>query len=345
MKSTLKFVLSYRLRGLGINKSNSGFTLIELLVAMLLAVLIITPLMGFMIDILRTDGREQAKATSEQEIQAALDFINRDLQQAVYIYDADGVTRGRTGTDVANFGIRQQIPPLKPTDGCDAKNASDCQPILVFWKREYISDSVGVSRPDDNNRDGGFAYSLVAYYLINNPNGNGIWSKTARIARFQIRGQVNSANAINNKGVIRTGSGATATLKPLDAGFMPPPLSRTISGATLKERMNQWEADTNVARYSQPVVTLVDYIDTARTTARPINCPNPVSAVGSNTTGFQGTGNNTSGFYACVNASEVVAQIHLRGNAAIRVNEQSSDSTFFPSTSARIQGRGFVATQ
>ena len=137
MISSLKFILSTQLKRSGINKTNSGFTLIELLVAMVMAFLIITPLMTFMISILDSDRKEQAKATSEQEIQAALDYIARDLQQAVYIYDADGVTRVTNTTTITSSGIKDQIPPLKSAPNCNPTTGSSpsvCTPILVFWK-------------------------------------------------------------------------------------------------------------------------------------------------------------------------------------------------------------------
>ena len=122
MRSSLKFILSLKLKCFGINNKNSGFTLIELLIGMVLAILIITPLLGFMIDILDTDRKEQAKATSEQEIQAALDFIERDLQQAVYIYDRDGLTRNTDTTTPTNSGIKNQIPPMKEAPNCKQTN-------------------------------------------------------------------------------------------------------------------------------------------------------------------------------------------------------------------------------
>jgi len=55
---------------------------------MLLAALVIAPLLTFMLNIMDTD-QGTSKATSEQELQSAVDYIARDLEQAVYIYDAD----------------------------------------------------------------------------------------------------------------------------------------------------------------------------------------------------------------------------------------------------------------
>jgi prepilin-type N-terminal cleavage/methylation domain-containing protein len=320
-------------------QKNSGFTLLELLVAMILAALVITPLLGFMINVLDTDRREQAKATTEQEIQAALEYISRDLQQAVYIYDDDGVTRN-SNTDVNLSGIQDQIPPVKGAPSCKVvSGSSNCKPILVFWKREYIPESVGVNSTNDTQKDDGFAYSLVGYYFITNPNATVPWSSAARIGRFQIRGKVN-AEYSNTKG------------EACDSGFNPPPLDLTISGSKLKEKMSQWKTSLGVStsptppcsspstEYTKQVDTLVDYISTSG--------PNPTTSPCPTDSRLVGTVN--SGFFACVNADEVLAQVHIRGNALVRLTNKDTvyspeASAYFPGGSIRVQGRGFLFTK
>ena len=121
-----------------ITSKNSGFTLIELMVAMILAVLVITPLLGFMINILDTDRKEQAKVNSEQEIKPALDYIAQDLKQAIYIYDAKGIK-----------AIEDELPYAN-----DAAKV----PVLVFWKREFKKGVIGGSFDGSND---GFVYSLA----------------------------------------------------------------------------------------------------------------------------------------------------------------------------------------
>ncbi|MEA5504229.1 hormogonium polysaccharide secretion pseudopilin HpsC [Halotia wernerae UHCC 0503] len=339
MTNSLKFILSTQLKRSAKNHQPSGFTLIELLVAMILAVLVITPLMGFMISILDTDRKEQAKVTSEQEIQAALDYITRDLQQAVYIYDADGVTRNRNTTDITLSGIKDQIPPAKSAPNCS--DAAACTPILVFWKRKFIADSVGISsntQTSDVQTDDGYAYSLVAYYLITNTDGsNSTWSKEARIGRFELRGPVNAANA-----------NATGSIS--DTGFNLPPLDK--SGASLKDKMNQWQtalgASDNYPIGNQ-VITLIDYIST---TTPPTPTPPPIATdcPGGSTPSPKLVGSKTSGFFACVDANEVLAQVYLRGNALARIQNNNlayadNKKAYFPSANIQAQGRGFLFTK
>jgi len=81
-----------------LNQKSGGFTLTELLVAMLLVALVLTPLLTFMLNIMDSERKEQAKTTSEQELQSALDYIAGDLEQAVYIYDDDGLIRNNSAT-------------------------------------------------------------------------------------------------------------------------------------------------------------------------------------------------------------------------------------------------------
>jgi len=51
-----------------------------------------------MLNIMDSERKEQAKKTSEQELQSALDYIAGDLEQAVYIYDDDGLIRNNSAT-------------------------------------------------------------------------------------------------------------------------------------------------------------------------------------------------------------------------------------------------------
>jgi prepilin-type N-terminal cleavage/methylation domain-containing protein len=91
---------------------NGGFTLIELLVGLIIASIVITPIMSFMINILDTSRREEAKASSEQEVESALNYIAQDLNQAVYIYNATGLDNSNLNTNPGISGIKDQIPPV-----------------------------------------------------------------------------------------------------------------------------------------------------------------------------------------------------------------------------------------
>lgn len=316
-----------------LNQKTSGFTLIELLVGMILAALVITPLMGFMINIIDTDRREQAKATSEQELQAALDYISRDLEQAVYIYDADGLTRDNSATP-ADSGIRNQIPPIAPANGCS--DASKCQPVVVFWKREYKKNVVPVSTTSNcalspSSCDDTFVYSLVGYYLIKDDNDT--WSKTARIGRFQIEDGVKAPTA--------NGTGYVTGSEP-SAGFNL--FNLNLQGDSLKAKMNQWKKKDGES-YTDQTVVLLDYIDHSTVGVPQVSCPTGMQEVPPYTGSSAVIDTfKTYSFYACVDSSKTMAQVHLRGNALARFREgvtySTSDSAYFPEASIQVKGRG-----
>lgn len=329
----------------------SGFTLIELLVAMIIAVIIITPLLGFMINILDTDRREQAKTTSEQEVQSALDYISRDLQQAIYIYDANGLSNSYN-SDPTLSGIKDQIPPGKNAGICTT--TAQCQPVLVFWKRKFIASAITIGSGATSGTDDTFVYSLVAYYLVK--DNSTTWSKAARIARFEI-----------SDGVQNTGSTAGVSCgsdypnqtfvskdKCPDNGFLP--FILTGKTGTLQQKMNQWNAVKGTA-YTQNVNVLLDYIDqtTSSSDLPPATCPpNEQDASGNPITQWSKvTPGSFTSFYACVETLQTpnsTVQVSLRGNALARVQTNNIDytnnnNTYFPSASVRVQGRGYLFTK
>jgi prepilin-type N-terminal cleavage/methylation domain-containing protein len=307
-------------------QTNSGFTLIELLVAMIIATLIITPLLGFMANILNRDRIEQAKATSEGELQTAIDYIAQDLEQAVYIYNASGIESLSTATPP---GIKSQIPPVATATGCGTSTPT-CVPVLVFWKRETVTNIIPIAttatpRPKDDT----FVYSLVAYYLVKDPGV--IWSNTARIARFQIKaGVVDPNDPVNADGTTKY----VATAPPSD-GYKE--FDLTNAGSTLSDKMNLW-TNTGTA-YNAQALTLIDYVDQSTANSPIENCPTDMPRVPSDTT--------IRGFYACVNSSNTLAQVYIRGNALARTSNTTATystgiSAYFPTASVQVKGRGFL---
>ncbi|MBD2344460.1 hormogonium polysaccharide secretion pseudopilin HpsC [Anabaena subtropica] len=328
----LKFLLQSQLKRSKVIDPVGGFSLIELLVAMILAVLVIAPLMGFMISVMNTDRQEQAKVSSEQEIQVALDYIARDLQQAIYIYDSAGID-----------AIRNELPSSTSTDRV---------PVLVFWKRELINQAITIT---GSEKDDTYVYSLVAYYLIKDSNTN--WSNAARITRWQIRDGVASAGGVSCTGY--TGKYVSGYC-PSD-GFA---LFSLDGAGTIHEKMNAWKRlsqyttkdanGTNVVtdvNYSATPVVLVDYIDQTTTGAPAKTACTASTLVAPNTANFNTrTTFNMTSFYACVDRVNTTAQIFIRGNAIARLqnnnlNYAANRSAYFPTASIRVQGRGYLFTQ
>ena len=297
-----------------------------------------------MISIMNTDEKEQAKTTSEQELQTAIDFITRDLQQAVYIYDFQGVTNNYN-TIAANSGIKDSLPTV--TGGV---------PILVFWKQELVSNVIPTA---GSKKDDASIYSLVAYYLINKSSDT--WSNTARIARWQIKDGVRSPS--DTSGVTCNPSYNTS-IKFVDADNCPSPGFRPfnldISTGDLIQKMNQWQRSGS---FTNDPHVLVDFID--QTPRDQTNVPNitPSCAQDDNQQGVTITpisSTTMTSFYACVsnyadptNQGQVIStvQIFIRGNALARIQtsdidyKDNSQQTYFPTVSAIIQARGSLYTQ
>jgi type II secretory pathway pseudopilin PulG len=329
MLKTTNFLLQGWMKFSTRKNRDHGFTLVELLIGLVMAFLVLTPLFGLMISIMNTDEKEQAKTTSEQELQTAIDFITRDLQQAVYIYDSQGVTNNYSAT-AANSGIRDSLPTV-----------AGGVPILVFWKQEVVSNVIPTTGPNDDAS----VYSLVAYYLINSPST--IWSNTARIARWQIKDGVRSPS--DTSGVTCNPSYNTS-IKFVDADNCPSPGFKPFD-----LDMNQWQRSGSFTNDPQ---VLVDFID--QTPRDQTNVPNitPSCAQDDNQQGVTITpisSTTMTSFYACVsnyadptNQGQVIstAQIFIRGNALARIQtsnidyKDKSQQTYFPTVSAIIQARG-----
>jgi hypothetical protein len=344
MFSLLQFLVKSRFKNNPIKKPPSirGYTMIELLVGMIMAFLIITPLMGFVLNLLDDDRKEGVRATTDQELQSAMDYIQEDLRQAFYVYDRKGVQAINDDT-----GIKQ----------------ADRTPILVFWKRTIEKKSRPVVTIKNANCsptgafDDSFVYSLVAYYISTN-NPNDIWSKDAvRIERLEI------SDGVQN---------------PCDSiqyvpGFEP---SNGFQKFT-QDKWNDWKKNDQQGLDSPTV--LIDYIhsesqdkNNALIDAKSdVDCQNILESKDITTAQQQvppyiypatsqlitkylvenppkpaaldnKVDKTDPGFSVCVNTEKKIVQVNLRGNALARMGEPDlkySDRTkhFFPRSSTAIQ--------
>jgi prepilin-type N-terminal cleavage/methylation domain-containing protein len=185
-----------------------GFTLLELLVSIIIASIIISTLLGFLVNILERDRVEQAKTESQEEIQSALNFIADDMSDAVHIYDADGLYR--VGAD-DGLTVASQLPHNQPNKGICGEDlagagtglaTSRCTPVLVFWKRFRYDKDEDIDHDNDRRTTeisvsslentpavpiGGdkYVYSLVVYYLMKGSTTDTNWSNSSRIIRWE----------------------------------------------------------------------------------------------------------------------------------------------------------------
>jgi len=333
----LKFLLTNQLKRPRQSNKTGGFTLIELLVAVVLAFLVIAPLLGFMVNIMQTDRNEQAKANSEQEIQAALDYISRDLQQAVYIYDQDALTTPHAPLGSPS-GIKDQIPPDSGAiDGCPS--GTSCVPVLAFWKLENMQEVVPINNGTDcltvsdserqEKCNDAKVYSLVVYYRIQDDPCTAPWSCAARIGRFEINDGVRGTDGDNrntpqDESYVDEGDDTIGR----DPGFAPFNLDEQ---GTLDKKMKVWEKASEP--YTKPVQILVDYID------------EEVDATTGQGKGFAVNFTDTN---PDVDIVDLVVDVSIRGNALARIRKgeppvyNQSAAAYFPQSSVRIKGLGLL---
>ncbi|MBE9096690.1 hormogonium polysaccharide secretion pseudopilin HpsC [Tychonema sp. LEGE 07203] len=319
-------------------QTEKGMTLVELLVGAIMAFLIITPMLAFVVDMLNTDRKEQVKANTEQDIQAAVDFIGQDLSQAIYIYDNDGINALKAG----NF-----IPPQ------DANRT----PILVFWKRQIqrnalpvIQTAADTPNPKDciagtTQCNDTYVLSLVAYYQIKDTTPNSIWCQPSggpcptRIARYQIRDGLKdpkAANPATEPDYITVEQGQ----KRSDAYNSLLDLSKPLVNVT-KPNV-PWNPE-------QVLVNDIDYspkaIDSKECENALGNPTDPKNNFIEEKTLKIANPDNTNSFYACVDTARNTARVTIRGNSLRRIQPTGADyedkkSAFFPTASIQVQGLG-----
>jgi hypothetical protein len=339
----------------GPDQTEKGMTLVELLVGSIMAFLIITPMLGFVVDMLNTDRREQVKSNTEQDIQAAVDFIAQDLSQAIYIYDnnpapTNTVTTTATGIPAL---VGKFIPPADQTQ----------TPILVFWKRRQITNAVPVngltSQPQECELDAkpgtkgecndAYVLSLVAYYQVKEPQNT--WCQPSggtcptRIARYEISdGVKNPSSPDPNKPYYYTPD-KNNKYAPHPAFNKEFDISKPTENVTL---------GTNDFRNPEVLVNYIDHspkqlavdecqkaLGTPKTQiglAAPKDVPEDTLKVTDPST------QSTNSFYACVDNAQNLARVTIRGNSLRRIqtdaNYDPKKAAYFPTASVQVQGLG-----
>jgi type II secretory pathway component PulJ len=170
------------------HKQISGISLVELLVSILIASIAISGLLAAMVELLQTDQQEAMREETQQEMQAALNFISEDLRESVYVYDGEQTRGGNTLHNVYEY--------LPNFDAIPAK------PILAFWKAEPISaeqekllannstlKTCNFSDPNKAQECRSLksrrrTYTLVVYLQSTNPDPT--WKGKSRILRYEL---------------------------------------------------------------------------------------------------------------------------------------------------------------
>jgi len=339
MKSLLRLLLKsqHQRHRSGPAQTDKGMTLVELLVGSIMAFLIITPMLAFVVDMLNTDRREQVKSNTEQDIQAAVDFIAQDLSQALYIYDNEGI----------NTIQGSLIPPAGDPQGT---------PILVFWKRQLQQNALPViptarDIPNPTTCNTGtpcndtYVLSLVAYYQINDNNPGSIWCQPSggpcptRIVRYQIRDGLKDPQATNPDEPYYNTVNPGQTRSPAYNRLFN--LSKPLENVTVEDiALDPGEVLVNHIDHSQRLISDQEECQKA--------LGNPTTQTGTpideGTLKITDPNNNINSFYACVDTARNIARVTIRGNSLRRIqtdaNYAPNKSAYFPTATVQVQGLG-----
>jgi prepilin-type N-terminal cleavage/methylation domain-containing protein len=306
----------------------SGFTLIELLVALIVGAIITTLVLGFTVSLMRNNQRESSRSNTQREVQAAIDYINRDVREAVYVYDGECLRTA--GVKTSAVAPTSQTPAntcpgllnYLPTQLNTATNL----PVLAFWRLDPLPDqlltnvcgnaatakaiadrTLPVGSPISNVPCVGRKMYTLVVYSINRDNARNVitnWNGRSRITRYTLPQYTD-------------GSGTTAT-----TGWYSP-LARTFPN---------WPYDPNPLPGVPPLPTspatnwagnnqvLVDFIDDRTNdqgaAAAVATCPS-VSSGGGATAIVPRPQDTKDGFYTTPAQGGVGAPGGLAGYAAV----------------------------
>lgn len=311
-------------------RQTSGFTLPELLIGTIIAGIIVSGLLYMVTQLLQTNQRQSAQSETQRDLQIAMDYINSELRNAVYVYN--GKCLQGVGDSTICDGVVNHIPAQ-----------SQSIPILAFWKLDPLPtplQTVCTAGTADQTVPcfSGQTYSLVVYFLSKD-SSTANWQGKARITRYAMT-QYNADGTANPNYVTPDQSGVTFTTWPFQ-----------VIGTTPKNLQKSLPTGNAVA--------LADFIDDK---ARPsagddnITCPNNYDITPNTTTltnyvtsPFDSTDINIRSFYACVkqgNTSNQDVFVFLRANAFGRPGiggmSDGADAASLPTLQTQVLSRGVL---
>ncbi|MEO1131487.1 MAG: prepilin-type N-terminal cleavage/methylation domain-containing protein [Cyanobacteria bacterium J06639_1] len=296
---------------------NRGFTLTELLVGLVTSSIFLAATGGIVIEVIKQERREEAKTLTQLEMQLAMDYIRRDLQESVFVYSG------------------QELQDRLVAPGYINTNDT---PVLAFWKlreaKECKNDFTTTTCNGDPGNQGigalslvGNMYVLVVYYWQANSSST-VWPEgqfgPARITRLELDALADGTLA--QRGDYR----APSPPRYLEWPYVPP--SPALAGFDGTQ---------------SPREVLTAFVDGNSSATATITCPANYNPSPDNT-GTPAAPNAFYAFYACVrdqnaptDAQDVI--VHIRGNALARADgtANSNDRGFFP----ELQTTVFARTQ
>ncbi|MBU6229308.1 MAG: prepilin-type N-terminal cleavage/methylation domain-containing protein [Cyanobacteria bacterium REEB459] len=312
---------------------SGGFTLIELLVTLIVGSLIVTGLLYLVVELLQISRREEVLTRTQQDMKRALDYISRDVKEAVYVYPSpSAVVDPAVNPNPADTLLAQLTGSLPAT----------ATPILAFWRFDPIDVSqIPAALCADTNpksteckslmvRQG--TYSLVLYLQQKNTAAD-IWGGKSRILRYELSKYKNLATLEQNKGY----SDPSGTCNTFRTWSKPP-------GRDPRKPCDSANAGTPAST----IAVLTDYVNVPDTATAQTLCP----------TDYLQTPTTPESFYTCVSSgtrafaggttsTNQVVKVFLQGSIYERDNQISplgflARASSLPTLESEILVRGIL---
>lgn len=314
---------------------SAGFTLIELLVSLLVAFIFLLATAMIVIETMRLDREETGRTQVQAELTQAMQYIQQDLAEALYIYndtEQNPQQSDRLGDRIPDVIQRLYAPGW-------IRRPNDAIPVVAFWKLEPIPQGCYAGNPtlqdirrgnatlpdqpplgfprDQNGRNPDWdtlvsrrgIYTLVVYYLrrnynnAGNPTGRTPWEGNARIDRFELR-PFNTEGQNNCDG---RSPFFRVDPDPFQEGFLAWPSQQALQ--RLQREGTPQERIADAGNQGPRLTTLVSNIFSSREGSPQVApaCPQGYAFGGGKPNGvtFPGLGDNQNdvGFYVCVRQS------------------------------------------
>ncbi len=315
----------------------SGFTLIELLVTLIVGSLILAGMLYLVVELLQISRREEVLTRTQQDMKRALDYITRDVREAVYVYPKPSVVLDPAKNPNQTDTLLAQLTGSLP---------ATATPILAFWRFDPVDITqvpaalCAATNPKSAEcnslkvRQG--TYSLVLYLQQKNTAAD-IWGGKSRILRYELSKYKNLATLEQNKGY----SDPSGTCNSFRNWSKPP-------GRDPAKPCDSANAGTPAST----IAVLTDYVNVPDTATTQTLCP----------TDYLQTPTTPESFYTCVSsgtraaadgtttAANQVVKVFLQGSIYERDNQISplgflTRASSLPTLESEILVRGILDKQ
>jgi prepilin-type N-terminal cleavage/methylation domain-containing protein len=298
--------------------NNKGFTLTELLISVVISSIIIGTLLYVVVELFGVNSREESLTQNQQDMRRALDYINADVSESVWVY-ADPAAIASQLTDAG---------------------LADADPVLAFWRVDPIdtSDLIGSDGKCKTAVAGEecdallvrqYAHTLVVYFQEPN-SGNDIWEGARRIIRYELTKYADGSNL------------SDLTQR---TGYVDPSQNERTDSEGNDITFGNWERNGSTTDGTMAVLTdrvAAPTLDGSNNPV-PVDCPN----------GFTDVAGSQDNFYVCVSGDATARQnrsllVYLQGSAFEEnqiVFGPRSDESSLPILETEIFIRGVVEEQ